>query len=137
MLAAQPWAPCDRVFENSKTHKLEQPLSSPLRMRSSERGARLWQSKWRALWRSGKAVINEEGSTQDLISTGRNIWAVSVARRGNVWIEVSVKGQGQPAVERRIKADRGIPPPASTFPVVLLTDPQYATGCAAGFQTAS
>ncbi|MEE2835280.1 MAG: M20/M25/M40 family metallo-hydrolase [Myxococcota bacterium] len=99
MLAAQAMSLVliKRHFENSKTHKLERDLffvATPDEEHSG-RGAQYVAEQMEELFGDrAEYVINEGGiGLKDLISNGQNVWAVSVAERGNVWIEVSVKGQ--------------------------------------------
>ncbi len=86
-----------RHFEKSKTHKLERDVFMVATPDEEDAGlgAQYVADNMEKLFGDrAEYVINEGGiGLRDLITQGQNIWAVSVAERGNVWIEVSVKGE--------------------------------------------
>ena len=99
MLAAQAMSMVliKRHFIDSKTHKLERDLFMVATPDEEDTGlgAQYVANNMEDLFGDRvELIINEGGiGLKDLITPGQNIWAVSVAERGNVWIEVSVKGK--------------------------------------------
>jgi acetylornithine deacetylase/succinyl-diaminopimelate desuccinylase-like protein len=85
-----------RHFMNSESHKLERDLFFVATPDEEDQGlgAQYVADNMEKLFGDHPEMIINEGGIglRNLIIPGQDLWAVSVAERGNVWIEVTVKG---------------------------------------------
>jgi acetylornithine deacetylase/succinyl-diaminopimelate desuccinylase-like protein len=84
-------------FINSKTYKLERDVFFVATPDEEDRGlgAQYVAEHMEDLFGDRPELIINEGGLglRDLIHKGQDVWAVSVAERGNVWLDVTVKGK--------------------------------------------